>query len=168
MNQKGFTLIELVIVIVILGILSVTATTKFVNLQRDARISALQGLKGEMVGAMNQLHPKTILARMDTQASGAITIEGDTIEIVYGYPRADAANAWNQLINQTFVDSIFDSHISSDWYFHNNRTPDTNGLYYIRFMHKSKKYSQDNCYVKYTEAADENTLPIFELVNTGC
>ena len=40
MKQKGFTLIELVIVI--LGILSVTAVTKFINLQRDARISALQ------------------------------------------------------------------------------------------------------------------------------
>lgn len=163
MKQKGFTLIELVIVIVILGILSVTAATKFINLQRDARISALQALKGEMTGAANQLHPKTILAGMDTQVSGAITIEGDDIFIAYGYPKGVASGAWNNLMNQPFIDSEHNDKTPSDWYFHNDTSKS-----FIRFMHKSKKYSSDKCYVKYTEAADENTPPIFELVSTGC
>ncbi|RYU71296.1 type II secretion system protein [Aliivibrio finisterrensis] len=163
MKQKGFTLIELVIVIVILGILSVTAAVKFIDLQRDARISALKGLKGEMVGAVNQLHPKTILAGMDTQVSGAITIEGDTIQIVYGYPKANAANAWNPLMNQTFIDSQYNDTTPSDWYFHN----DTSKAF-ISFMHKSKKYSKDNCYIKYSEAINEKTPPIFEFVSVGC
>jgi MSHA pilin protein MshA len=163
MKQEGFTLIELVIVIVILGILSVTAASKFLNLQRDARISALQGLKGEMTGAANQLHPKTILAGIDTQVSSAITIEGDKIHIVYGYPKADAANAWNHLMNQTFIDSQFNDTTPSDWYFHNDT-----GKPFITFMHKSKKYSQDNCHIKYSEAINVNTPPIFEFVSTGC
>ncbi|MDD9157516.1 type II secretion system protein [Aliivibrio sp. S4TY2] len=163
MKQKGFTLIELVIVIVILGILSVTAAVKFIDLQRDARISALKGLKGEMLGAANQLHPKTILAGMATQASGAITIEGDTIQIVYGYPKADAAKAWNSLMNQTFIDSQYNDTTPSDWYFHNDTSKP-----FITFMHKSKKYSKDNCYIKYSEAINVNTPPVFEFVNTGC
>ena len=50
-RQGGFTLIELVVVIVILGILAVTAAPKFLNLQSDARASSLQGLKGAMAGA---------------------------------------------------------------------------------------------------------------------
>ena len=45
-RQGGFTLIELVVVIVILGILAVTAAPRFLNLQDDARDSALEGLKG--------------------------------------------------------------------------------------------------------------------------
>ncbi len=163
MKKDGFTIIELVIVIVILGILSVTASAKFITLQRDARISALQSLKGEMIGAMNQLHPKTILAGIDTQASGAITIEGNVIEIAYGYPKALANQTWNKLMNQEFIDSQFNDTTPSEWYFHN----DTSKAF-ITFMHRSKKYSNDNCHIKYSEAINENTLPIFEFVSTGC
>ena len=47
-NQKGFTLIELVVVIIILGILAVTAAPKFINLQGDARVSALAGMKAAL------------------------------------------------------------------------------------------------------------------------
>ncbi|MGS0728942.1 type II secretion system protein, partial [Shewanella sp. 0m-11] len=50
-KQNGFTLIELVVVIIILGILAVTAAPKFINLQSDARASALQGVKGAIQGA---------------------------------------------------------------------------------------------------------------------
>ena len=50
-RQGGFTLIEMVVVIVILGILAVTAAPRFLNLQDDARNSALQGLKGAIDGA---------------------------------------------------------------------------------------------------------------------
>jgi len=43
-QQKGFTLIELIIVIIILGILAVTAAPKFLDISSDANTSALQGL----------------------------------------------------------------------------------------------------------------------------
>ncbi len=49
-RQQGFTLIELVVVIIILGILAVTAAPKFINLQSDARTSAIQGMKGAIQG----------------------------------------------------------------------------------------------------------------------
>jgi len=50
-QQAGFTLIELVMVIVILGILAATAIPKFVNLQNDARIASVNGIAGGLRSA---------------------------------------------------------------------------------------------------------------------
>nr|WP_274614068.1 type II secretion system protein [Vibrio parahaemolyticus] len=51
-KQTGFTLIELVVVIVILGILAVTAAPRFLNLQNDAREARLEGMKGAIESAL--------------------------------------------------------------------------------------------------------------------
>lgn len=50
MKQKGFTLIELVVVIVILGILSATALPKFIDLTSDAKLAKAEGVAGAISG----------------------------------------------------------------------------------------------------------------------
>lgn len=86
-KQNGFTLIELVVVIVILGILAVTAAPKFLNLQSDARKSALQGLKGAMQGAGTIVYAKSAIDGKETDETE--TVEG--ITVAYGYPTANEA-----------------------------------------------------------------------------
>ncbi len=85
MKKTGFTLIELVVVIIILGILSVTAAPRFLNLQVDARNAALQGLKGAMEDGIRQAYAKAVIEGQDG-ASGELNINGDIIKLKYGYP----------------------------------------------------------------------------------
>ncbi|GAD30931.1 MSHA pilin protein MshA [Photobacterium leiognathi lrivu.4.1] len=90
-KQKGFTLIELVVVIVILGILAVTAAPKFMNLQVDARNASLQGLKGAIQGASGIVYGKAAINGVEA-ASAATNVKTDNgdISTIYGYPTADA------------------------------------------------------------------------------
>jgi MSHA pilin protein MshA len=86
-RQQGFTLIELVVVIVILGILAVTAAPKFMNLQGDARNASLQGLKGAIQGAAGIVYGKAAIKGIES-TSGAVSAGTGTVETEFGYPTA--------------------------------------------------------------------------------
>jgi MSHA pilin protein MshA len=60
-NEKGFTLIELVMVIVILGILAATAIPKFVDLKSDAQLSVAEGITGALAGQITMLHAQYLI-----------------------------------------------------------------------------------------------------------
>lgn len=83
-KQKGFTLIELVVVIVILGILAATALPKFIDLAGDARGGVVRGVEASMRGANTMLYAKAA-AKSQLGAAGSVTTNGATVALVYGY-----------------------------------------------------------------------------------
>ncbi len=82
-KQAGFTLIELVVVIVILGILAATAAPKFIDLTGDARGSTVEAVKASLFSARDMAHAKSLV---EGTANGSISFSGQNITFVNGWP----------------------------------------------------------------------------------
>jgi MSHA pilin protein MshA len=82
-KQAGFTLIELVIVIVILGILAATAAPKFIDLTSDARASVIEAVKGSLNSSADLAHSKALVQGV---VDGDISINGANISFVNSWP----------------------------------------------------------------------------------
>ena len=80
-KESGFTLIELVVVIVILGILAAFAVPRFVGMQDEARTSTVKGLKGSLHGAASLAHAKLLANQTEPVSNNYnMTIQGQDVE----------------------------------------------------------------------------------------
>ena len=158
-KQQGFTLIELVVVIVILGVLAVTAAPKFINLQADAHTATLNAVKASMQSAATIVHSKALIKgneKLSASVNNFVTINGVNTEIAFGYPiakystNAVPAGTWASLINVA-PDFLTKEHTTGEF-----------SVYPKDATIPSSKTSP--CQVVYTQAANANTKPIYQTI----
>jgi prepilin-type N-terminal cleavage/methylation domain-containing protein len=151
--QTGFTLIELIIVIVILGILAVTAAPKFIDITADARLSVLDSTKAalesgrQMSVAMSNLPQRTISnggnTYIDFNKNGSLDA---SIDILLD---ANGNIAASDIVKVADIDGL-------------ETQNDKTEVFVGYDLNSNNSVSDDNCYIHYTAVGK------FSTVETGC
>lgn len=152
-RQAGFTLIELVIVIVILGILAAAAVPKFVNLERDARIAVLNAMESSLRSGATMVHARAVLQGVNTGAANqwvdmnniAPNNEaGIDIQLDFGYPEDDGD-----------IDLVIEDM--------GNFTPVTAGGF-----REFRLNNTNGCEARYNAPTGAGVQPVFQIDFTNC
>lgn len=157
-KAKGFTLVELIIVVVVLGIMAVAAFPQFVNFSSDAERSRIQSLAGALESSAELIYAKANLKSLEDKAATCLggkmdvatgTCPDGGILIHFGYPAAQE-NALRQVVTL------------DDWVTSSISIGSSGG---IRIAATDKDITA--CYVHYEEATTSDAAQI-EVKTDGC
>lgn len=156
--QSGFTLVELVVVITIVGIMSAVAMSKYVNIQSQARIAKAQAVFGAIrtAAVLAKSACQLDLAGVSitptcTTTGGTVNMDGTFVDMVNQYPDSSLAG----IISATQLNPALDGLILSS----PGASPLTIDIY---------GGTVPNCRISYTAAPTIGTQPTYQITTTGC
>ncbi|MBL4910241.1 MAG: type II secretion system protein [Alteromonadaceae bacterium] len=167
-KNQGFTLVELIVVIVLLGILSATAFPHFINLSSDARIKVITQIKVSVKTANDLLYLKSFMPSYSVQP---VLNRPDLIDIdmdhdgnfdVIGANKVDIRLKYHYIDNTDIIKRI---DISDDFLLKEEGIDFT----YLGYdLDNNGQVKNDNCYFKYTQAQSEAVPAAYVVISSGC
>lgn len=159
-NSAGFTLVELIVVIVILATLAVTAAPRFFDFSSAARVATVRAMAGAINAALPMANAQCVLDKacnpneaVNNTASTRVCLKkscasGEFVSMHFGYPNASSAGIDRVLLDHEYT-------VSGSG---NQRN----------FRPKGVATSNNNCRVRYTRAESPGAQPSVEVFNSGC